>query len=112
MRIDDLTVTNFNGFAHRTFSFNQHFNLLVGDNGSGKTSVLDALAVSVGGWFLGLRGYSHGRGISADEVRVVPHEHPDSYTFEKQFPSRIECTGFVMEQRISWARELRREGGR
>src|ERR1019366_2627061 len=32
MRIDELTIKNFNGFEHRTFSFNPRFNLLVGDN--------------------------------------------------------------------------------
>src|SRR5271168_3400864 len=112
MQIENLKIKNFSGFENRTFTFNPHFNLLVGDNASGKTSVLDALAVSVGSWFLGLRGYERGPGISGDEVRVVAHAQPDSYTFEGQFPSRIEATGVVMGQHISWARELRREGGR
>jgi predicted ATP-binding protein involved in virulence len=112
MRIDELTIKNFNGFEHRTFSFNPHFNLLVGDNATGKTSVLDALGVAAGSWFLGLRGYENSPGIRSEEVRVAAHPHLDSYTFEKQFPSRIECAGVVMGQRIRWARELQREGGR
>ncbi len=112
MQIDELTIQNFNGLEHRTFRFNPRFNLLVGDNATGKTSVLDALAVSVGSWFLGIRGYETSPGILPDEVRVTAHAHLDSYTFEKQFPSRIECTGVVLGQRLSWARELHREGGR
>jgi chromosome segregation ATPase len=71
MRIDHLTVENFNGFSQRTLSFNPRFNLLVGDNATGKSSVLDALAVGVGSWFLGLRGYGASPGIGADEVRVA-----------------------------------------
>ncbi|HEY1184008.1 MAG TPA: AAA family ATPase [Bryobacteraceae bacterium] len=112
MRIDHLTIENFNGFAHRTFNFDPHFNLLVGDNATGKTSVIDALAVAVGSWFLGLRGIEKSLGIDADEVRLAAHQHLDSYTFEKQFPSRIECSGVVMGQRISWTRELQHQGGR
>lgn len=112
MRIDELTLTNFDGFDHRTFDFNPGFTLLVGDNATGKTSVLDALAIAVCSWFLGLRGIETSRGIDSDEVRMVAHPHADSYTFEKQFPARIECTGFVMGRKMQWARELQREGGR
>ena len=57
MRIDRLLVENFKGFEHREFNFHPQVNLLVGVNGTGKTTLLDALAVSAGGWFLGLRGY-------------------------------------------------------
>src|SRR5580658_2606628 len=112
MRIDELTIQNFNGFDRRTFRFNPRFNLLVGDNAMGKTSVLDALAVAAGSWFLGLRGSEKGPGIGPEEVRVAAHPHLDSCTFEKQFPSRIEAAGFVMGRRITWSRELQRESGR
>lgn len=112
MRIDHLTITNYNGFDSREFVFNPNFNLLVGDNATGKTSVLDALSVAVGTWFLGIRGYAYPPGITAQEVHVVAHPYQDVYSFEKQFPSRIEAQGLVMENALSWARELSREGGR
>jgi predicted ATP-binding protein involved in virulence len=112
MQIENLKIKNFSGFENRTFTFNPRFNLLIGDNASGKTSVLDALAVATGSWFLGLRGFEKGPGIDPEQVRVAAHKHLDSYTFEKQFVSRIECSGVVMGKRIGWARELQREGGR
>jgi len=112
MRIDELTLTNFDGFDRRTFDFNPRFTLLVGDNATGKTSVLNALAIAAGSWFLGLRGYEKSRGIDFEEVRMVAHSHEDAWTFEKQFPAKIECCGVVMGQEIRWARELQREGGR
>ena len=112
MRIDHLTVDNFNGFEHCEFEFNPSFNLLVGDNASGKTSVLDALSVALGSWFLGIRGYAYPPGIEADEVRVVAHPHQDVFSFEKQFPSRIEARGIVKGKDLRWSRELSREGGR
>jgi len=112
VRIDRLIIQNFSGFESREFEFNPHFNLLVGANATGKTSVLDALSVAVGSWFLGVRGYTKTLGIDIDEVRVVPHLFQDAYSFEKQFPSRIEAHGVVMGKNILWARELSREGGK
>jgi predicted ATP-binding protein involved in virulence len=112
MRISHLTIKNFNGFESLELDFHPRFNLLVGDNATGKSSVLDALAVAVGSWFLGIPGFEKGPGIDAEEVRVVAHPHEDSFSFEKQFVSRIECSGVVMEKPMKWARELQREGGR
>lgn len=113
MRIDRLTLQNFNGFDFREFTFNPHFNLLVGDNATGKTSVLDALSVSIGCWFIGIRGYVKALGIDADDVRVVAHPYPDEvYRFEKQFPARIVAYGLVMGKNLNWTRELSHEGGR
>lgn len=45
MKIERLTLTNFRGVPHRSLSFHPEFNLIVGVNGVGKTSVLDALRV-------------------------------------------------------------------
>ena len=54
MRIDRLLVKDFKGFEEREFSFHPQFNPVVGVNGTGKTSVLEALSVALGGWFLAL----------------------------------------------------------
>jgi len=43
-----LEVKNFKGFTHKVIEFSAQCNLLVGDNGTGKTAVLDALAVGIG----------------------------------------------------------------
>jgi predicted ATP-binding protein involved in virulence len=112
MQIARLLMKNFNGFDYRELKFHPQFNLLAGDNATGKSSVLDALAIGAGSWFLGLPGIGKGPGIDSREVRLLGHQHPDSFTFEKQFAARIECSGFVMGKSITWARELRREGGR
>jgi len=112
VQIDQLAVTNFNGFDHREFAFNPNFNLLVGDNATGKTSVLDALSIALGSWFLGIRGYANAHGIDPDEVRVVAHPYRDIFSFEKQFPCTVEAHGLVMGKKLEWTRELGREGGR
>jgi predicted ATP-binding protein involved in virulence len=43
MKINKLTIQNFKGFEHKEFTFDPHFNVLIGDNGAGKTTTLDTL---------------------------------------------------------------------
>jgi len=106
MRIDRLTIQNFKRFDRREFNLNPSFNLIVGDNGAGKTSVLDALIIAVGSWFLGLKGYSSPPGIDSDEVRVFAKPYRDRFFFEPQYPCRIEAEGIVMGKKVVWAREI------
>lgn len=47
MKINKLEITNFRAFTHAEFTFQPSMNLLVGINGVGKTTVLDALRVSL-----------------------------------------------------------------
>jgi predicted ATP-binding protein involved in virulence len=112
VQIQQLTVKNFKKFRECRIEFDPHFNLLVGDNATGKTSVLDALAIAIDAWFLGMRTAEKAGGIYGDEVHLVPIPHLDSTTFEKQFPARIEAKGLVQGQTIEWSRELLREGGK
>ena len=112
MRIDRLRIENFNGFKSCEIDFDPHFNVLIGDNATGKTTVLDALAIAVDSWFFGLKSDEKPGGINLDQVRVVPYPHGSTFTFEKQFPVRIEVHGEVMGQQLSWARELTRESSK
>lgn len=50
MQIDKIKIENFQLFTLEEFDFHPQFNLVVGVNGSGKTSLLRALAVALGGW--------------------------------------------------------------
>lgn len=82
MRIDKLTVTGFRCFERAEFAFQPQFNLIVGENGSGKTSLLEALSVAAGAWLLGIRGYDS-RNIGEDDVRMVPIQSGQEVTFEE-----------------------------
>jgi predicted ATP-binding protein involved in virulence len=53
MRIDRLEITNFKKFSTYTIDLHPQFTLLVGDNGTGKTTILDALAIAAGVWLVG-----------------------------------------------------------
>lgn len=120
MRIDRLLLKNFKGFESKEFSFHPEFNLIVGRNGSGKTSALDALSIAVGSWLLGIRG-AETRPIRANEVRLADYEHEEldengqkhvSVQWERFYPCEITAHGLVQERQISWIRALNAPNGR
>lgn len=115
MRIDRLRVRNFKGFEEREFSFhrsidapangNGSFHVIIGQNGKGKTSALDALAVAAASWFLGVRG-EDSRHIQADDVRVRVMEFEDTARIEMQLPVVVSAEGVVMGKATNWKREM------
>lgn len=115
MRIDQLTVQNFKKFAAQTFTLHPQFTLLVGENGSGKTSVLDALAVSMGVWLVNVPDtslQSSRRNILATEIRLEAAVTGDRTQFRERFPVVVRATGQIADhQRVTWARQIK-EGGR
>lgn len=113
MRIDSLLLQNFKGFTKRELIFHPQFNLVVGENGTGKTSLLDALAVAVavGSWFLGVSGVDT-RQIYPYEVRLQSFPSEAGTHWEGQYPCLIEACGSIAHQPASWRRSLNRPGGR
>jgi predicted ATP-binding protein involved in virulence len=105
MNISELQLKNFRCFKESRFQFHRQFNLLIGENASGKSSLLEGLAVGVGSWFLGIRGYDS-KTIDKSHVRVAPIAHLDTKQLERQYPVSVSCSGMVMSKRISWDREL------
>jgi predicted ATP-binding protein involved in virulence len=105
MQIDTIHVTNFKGFKDREFKFSPQFNLIIGANATGKTSILDALSIAIGSWLLGLRGYDT-RHIWPHEVHLACNVFGDEYRFEPQYPTEVYATGTVLGQRAEWARGI------
>uniref|UniRef100_Q3AQ70 ATPase n=1 Tax=Chlorobium chlorochromatii (strain CaD3) TaxID=340177 RepID=Q3AQ70_CHLCH len=109
MRIEHLIVKNFKGFVSKEFTFHPNFNLIVGMNGTGKTSMLDALAVAIGSWFLGFYVDSlKMRQIRHDDVLLKYIQH----SWEHIYPCEVEAYGVVMDRHIKWSRELNTINGR
>ncbi|MEM8995750.1 MAG: AAA family ATPase [Acidobacteriota bacterium] len=112
MRIDTLDVSNFKGFEQRQLKLHPQFTLVVGENGAGKTSVLEALSVAVGSWFLGLRECDT-RHIRPADVRMVVFDGEGGGTHgEQQFPCVVEAKGSVCDRTLTWKRTLNSASGR
>jgi predicted ATP-binding protein involved in virulence len=111
MRIDHLEVENFKCFPKGSFDFHPSFTLLIGDNGAGKTSVLDALAVALGLWHKVAPG-SGWRNILPEEIRLEAVRVGDKTVFHRRLPTRITATGIIGDRAVSWTRMIRKYGTR
>jgi len=91
MRIDEIHIKNFKNFESKIFQFNPQFTVIIGDNGTGKTAILDALAVGLGCFLLGI-GEAKSRSIKKEEIRLKDFgEH-----IEKQLPTIISLKASVL----------------
>ena len=111
MRIDRLSVLNFKKFEEEVFTFHQQFTLLVGDNGAGKTAVLDALRIGAGSYLLGIP-HTQAPSIRREYVRREARRNGEFSTFEPVTPTAVGCAGRVHLLDLCWNRELASFNGR
>lgn len=117
MRIDQLQLKNFRKFEELTLNLHPRLTLLVGANGSGKTSVLDGLSVAIGSWLLGLSRFSDAcksRSIHKEELRLKFYENEarKTYSYLYQCPSVVGAKGEIQGQKMEWIRTLESVKGR
>ena len=108
MIIKSITMQNFKKFEKLTVEFNSMMNVIVGSNGAGKSSILEALAVGAGSFFLGIEGISS-PGIKEADVRFVAQPVGSVIDRYPQYPVFISCTGVIDSQPIEWVRSLNTE---
>lgn len=102
MRLETLRLQNFRGYVDREFTLHPQFNLVIGENGSGKTSFLEAAAVAIGSWLLGFRGHDS-RNIWPRDVRHVLEFVEKRYRELPQYPVRVMATGQLHIARVGRA---------
>lgn len=72
MHIDQLTLKNFRNFESVDIPLNSKMNIVIGNNGSGKSSLLMGALTAASAFFLGI-DYASPRSIKTDDVRHVAH---------------------------------------
>ncbi|MBS1081172.1 AAA family ATPase [Gluconobacter kondonii] len=117
MKLRRLEISNFRSVENLSLDFHPNFNVLIGVNGAGKTTVLEAAAVALSGWLISFPG-SDPRPIRATDVRRVEHFEGSRYRSLPQFPVTVSGYGELnlpsgdFPTQIQWTRSLERQGGR
>jgi predicted ATP-binding protein involved in virulence len=107
MKIRQLELQNFRCFEQKTFEFSDQFNVLIGNNATGKTAILDALAIGAGSFFLGIDKIKP-LNINKDDIRLILRQEGETPTLHDVSSVVVSCHGtFEDIEEISWKRELK-----
>ena len=108
MIFKEVQIQNYKAIKDMQLQFSPGVNLLIGDNGVGKTSVLDALAVALGGFLSGVSGVPVD-GIQQADIRIETELIAGaSAAIKYMTPTVISCEMDVDGKSFEWART--REG--
>ncbi len=105
MKIHTLRLHNFRKFEDYVFRFHPRFTVLIGDNASGKTTILDAIAIMLGTWLMKSEIAIGKKLISSDEIRLKTFEKDEIVNTEPQKPCFLEAKGELEGQFLTWKRK-------
>ena len=108
MQLTHLELTNYRKFKHYSIDFDSQMTVLVGENGSGKTSILSAACVALSA-FVSQIAPSGQQAITQDDAHVCQYETDGMVDQQRQFPVTVSAKGIVGEadgSKVSWSRGL------
>lgn len=104
MIIEKVAIRNFKGIVENELELKPGFNLIKGENGKGKTSILEAIAVGLGGFIAGFNDVAT-RHFSKDEIRkVIKMEGDASCNEYYQVPTEVTLDAKINEEKYHWTR--------
>lgn len=105
MRIKNVKITNYRCFENLELTFDDRLTILAGKNGSGKSSILDAVTVSVGALMTEFKMKAFG--IRKTDARNLYFPLGNGIDVQPQYPVSVYAEGVLGDNEISWTRELR-----
>jgi|GluameStandDraft_1065615.scaffolds.fasta_scaffold13462_2 predicted ATP-binding protein involved in virulence len=104
MYLKEVNIQNFRGIESCQLHFHDKMNLIIGENGVGKTSILEAIAVGLGGVICDLDGVSK-KNLSHEDFRKEYKKVGDgSYTQKTCLPLAIGCKAVLGDSEYEWER--------
>lgn len=109
MYIRAFSVSNYRGFNKAEFKFHRGLNLIIGINGSGKSSILRGIRSALGSFVGGLAKDGSNAGLQVEDVRLEYGEVFGKVRYERMFPTKLQITCSISNVEHSWTVELRDE---
>ncbi len=112
MKLLHLTLQNFRRYEAARFHFHPHFTMLIGNNGKGKTTVLDAAAMMLNTYFQGAGLTTGGGNIGKADARFLFTEKEGQVFQEQKADVSLNATATINASQVSWQRDMGDRGGK
>lgn len=110
MYIKELTLQNFKGFDNIEIEFNPSLTVMVGVNGSGKTSILEGVAIAISTLFVKMDGVS-GVSIDKNQAHLKVFSIGSTKDIQPQYPVTVKASAMIKSGLIVWTRSLNKSKG-
>lgn len=110
MVINTIDLKNFRSFLLFHAEFHPELTVIVGNNGSGKSSLLDSVAVAIGTFLNKIDG-ADSKSILKEDVTLQAYEMGSVVDMQPQYPVVISATGSLGAVEMHWERSLRKDNG-
>ena len=105
MFLKSMALHNFRCFSDLEINFNNRLTVIVGNNGAGKSTVLEAAAIAAGTLTSAMDGITN-YGIKKKDAHYKYFDLGSSVDVQPQFPVKITAIGDIDGREVSWSRSL------
>lgn len=105
MILNNLALHNFRGFEDLNISFDPQLTVIVGNNGVGKTTILEAAAIAVGTMFTAFTNVPSMK-IDKNDAHIKSFVIGSQDDVQIQYPVSICASGVLNKSEIKWLRSL------
>lgn len=102
MFLKSINLHNFRCFSDIEVNFNNRLTVIVGDNGAGKSTILEAATIAVGTFSSAMDGLTN-YGIRKSDAHYSYFDIGSNVDVQSQFPVEITAKGTVDEKEIGRA---------
>lgn len=111
MFLKSVILHNFRCFSDIEINFNNRLTVVVGNNGAGKSTILEAATIAAGTFSSAMDGLTN-YGIKKSDAHYKYFDIGSNVDVQAQFPVEITATGTVDDKDITWSRTLNSSKGR
>lgn len=105
MYLKKISLENFKCFEKLDMDFHKNLTVVIGINGAGKTSLLEAVAIAVSTMFAPMDG-PKGIGIDKTQAHLKAYVIGSASDIQPQYPVKVSATAMIDGREVHWQRCL------